>query len=735
MNTGFVATVLAYLLRGRLSFPGGHRPPVGHVVPEAFAGVGVAASSDAAVDDWIIEKLQQSGIRNVRIDFTYGDLDGPAARLLERLLDDGFRVVLHLLQPAPEAQQMPTPAAGVVWREFVAKVLDCYGSQVMMVEVCSTVNRKRWAGYSLDGFLAAWEIAWQEVRKRALTLAGPSVTDFEPPWNVGLLAALRKRGQLPDIQTDNLFCERSTEPERYDHKILGRRLAGLIKVNLIKKARLLQRIGCDFGVPRLFSPAAFWTLPRIERMLPDSEEKQADYLARYMVLCAASGSLEGAWWGPLICHREGLVDDGVAGYPVLERITHYAAVEGRLSALRERPALAALSAFARLIPGTRYEARCYSGQGLEIHAFRNSGQLIHVVWTINGRAAALGDLYAVDDLNSAQLFDRDGGLLDQSSLVVAGESPLYLCWPSAQDVALRHDAALLPKFVLHRHLPGRHPYCLSIDGWRGVVMAANADEARMLLRNLHPENLGWPGADSVLRYARNAIWSVADPRDPTRRLVVKQPVKLHWHKRLLDRFKPSKSMRSWNGSSELLRRGVMAAPPVLLWEKLGESDFRDNYYLCEHVVADATVREMALAFAQGAQDFLGVKERVAYRQLACFLLRMHARGILFRDLSGGNVLVSAGTPGELVFTLIDTGRIRVIETGLSTGQRLSDLVRVCNKLHWDGRRQFLDSYFSELGCTLRAWQWWHFLAYDAKVFLKRSVGRKAWKRWFGFRLR
>ena len=45
---------VAYLLRGRLAFPGGHRPPAGHTVPVRFAGVGVAASPDPLVDDWII---------------------------------------------------------------------------------------------------------------------------------------------------------------------------------------------------------------------------------------------------------------------------------------------------------------------------------------------------------------------------------------------------------------------------------------------------------------------------------------------------------------------------------------------------------------------------------------------------------------------------------------------------------------------------------------------------------
>src|SRR5690606_30993206 len=125
-----------------------------------------------------------------------------------------------------------------------------------------------------SGFLSMWEIGWHEVRRRGLTLMGPGVTDFEPPWNVGMLALLAERGLLPDIHTDNLFSERCTEPERFDHKILGRRLVRLHKFNLIKKARLLARLGADQGVPRLVSPSAFWTLPRIERMLPDSEEKQ-----------------------------------------------------------------------------------------------------------------------------------------------------------------------------------------------------------------------------------------------------------------------------------------------------------------------------------------------------------------------------------------------------------------------------------------------------------------------------
>jgi len=291
----FAFAVIGYVLRGRLFNPGGHRPIPGHVVPDDFVGVGVAASDDPAVDDYIIERLNEGGIRKVRVDFTYGDGERPASRLLERLCEESFKVMLHLVQPFESASKMADQREQAIWRDFIADTLDNYGDRVDVVEIGSTINRKRWAGYSLSDFLTMWEIAHQEVRSRGLRLAGPSVTDFEPLFNIGILSLLKKRGQLPDIHTDNLFSERCTEPERFDHKVFGRRLASLAKVNLVKKAAILQKIGAYFGVPKLLSPAAFWTLPRIERMLPDSEQKQADYLSRYMVLCAASGALEGAW--------------------------------------------------------------------------------------------------------------------------------------------------------------------------------------------------------------------------------------------------------------------------------------------------------------------------------------------------------------------------------------------------------------------------------------------------------
>ena len=728
----FGRAVLCSLLRGRWSLPGGHLPASGHLVGAAFVGVGVAAAEDPAVDDFTVELLRNAGISHVRLDFAPGDEARPAGRLLERLCAEQFHVTLHLIQRRDEARQMPSPEAIAVWRTFVVETLDRFGSRVEMIELGTTVNRKRWAGHSIAGFLAMWEIAWKEVRARGLKLAGPNVTDFEPPWNVGLLDLLRRRGQLPDVHSDNLFSERCTEPERYDQKILGRACAGWHKFNLIKKARLLARIGADSGVPRLMSLAAFWTLPRIERMLPDSEQKQADYLARYLVLCAASGALERAWWGALICHREGLVDNGRRPYPEMERITHYASVEGKLADLRVRPSFDALRTFASLIPGCRYEGRQNGSVGLEVHAFRSNRYLVHVVWAINGHAAVLADIYSSEDIASARVLDRDGVALGERVSVI-GEAPCYLIWPASQIVTVLTGAALLHDVSVNWHgvKQERRHFYFRKDGWQGMLLARSAAEADLLWKALAPGRIEQPQKEATLRRARHVLWTVADPRDSTARLVVKQPLKMHWHKRVFDRFKPSKALRSWNGTCELLRHGVDAAAPVAYFERIGEAKLLQNHYVCEHVAARFTARELIAAFASGQSQFQGVDELDAYRQLSDYLLRMHGCGILFRDLSGGNILIDTSPDGRLAFSLIDTGRIRVFPKPLSLRQRFSDLVRICNKLHREGRQEFLGVYLAELRRGLRFWYALPFMIYDFKVAAKRRVGRKALGKLFG----
>ncbi|PPC92734.1 MAG: hypothetical protein CTY33_10630 [Methylotenera sp.] len=731
---------LSYTLRGKLRVRRRYLPLQNQQIPEDFIGVGVASAPDPPMDNYVIQQLNQLSIKQVRLDFTYGDLTSFNARFLDRLLKEGFAVSLHLIQPFENARRMQFTDEQQQWRHFLAEVLQRFGKQVLQVEIGNTINRKRWSGYHLPGFLIAWGIAYQEIKKEQITLAGPNISDFEPFYNIGILSLLKSRSQLPDIHTNNLFSERVAEPEQFDHRILKFSwLTKLIKVNLIAKARILKKISNDFGIKRLISPVAFWAIYRIFRTLPDAKQKQADYAARYLLLCAASGSLRQVFWGALICHREGLIDDGLSDdqYPALERVAHYASVDGNLNEFQLNPSFHAIKTVANFIQGSEYIGPLTTAHRLKIHHFCSPTLDIHVAWTINGKVALLNELYRKEDLARAEIIDRDGVKLEGAALIT--ESPIYLCWPRGGIAPNSVNKPILAKDLsIHVHIEGLHYFPIQEAGWFGMILAKNAHEAALLWQMLQPANLQRPDKSAALRHARNAIWPLPDPRDPNRQVTVKQPVKMYPHKAFLDRFKPSKAMRSWNGAVELLRRGIDTAHPVAFFEKTGDLTLKQNFYICDYVDADCSVGEMFGCFAQGNTEFISkngkrISAEKTYSQIAYYVMNMHKRGVFFRDLSGGNVLVKILPNETLHFSLIDTARARFYNMQTPMGERLSDMVRICHKLHWAGRTRLMRLY---LGSGKRSFSFKYrlpFYLYDAKVWLKRRIGRKGIKKmihWF-----
>lgn len=723
----FTLANIAYLASGKLRSKDGYTPRKNHTVSQDFAAIGVATSQNPASDSYIVNELKVLGISRVRLDFTYGDFDNHVARFLQTLIQENFKIHLHLVQPFDEAKRMGMQATQATWQQFVSEVCERFGAKVAYIEVGSTINRKRWAGYTLDSFLKTWEIAYAEIKPRNVLLAGPNITDFEPLYNIGILSLLKNRGQLPDIHTDNLFSERCTEPERDDHKIFGHKLAPLGGFRLVKKAFVLQKIGQHFGVPRFHSPSAFWTLPRIERFLPDSEQKQADYLSRYMLLCAASGVMESAGWGPLICHREGLIDDGIHPYPKLERITHYLSISDEVKNYRQRPAFKAFQTFTREIPALSYLGQQNTFDFLEVHAFENSQNQVHAVWTTNGKVAALTDIYAEKDLAIAKILHRDGHEIQTN---IASESPVYLHF-DAQKVEIKPSAGVIKNCAIHAHMPETQFFHYQQNGWRGMITAKNHAEFLLLSEALNPQTIEGPSKPTILRKARNAIWTIPDPRNPDNKLVVKQPVKFNIFKRFTDKLKPSKALRSWSGAHELLRRGIDNAKPIAYFELIGDNTLKQNFYICEFVPADFSVRDMFSAFESGEKTFAGITQETAYVSVCDYLFTMHQRGAFFRDLSGGNILVHKASETALNFSLIDTGRARFFNHGTPLSMRLSDMARACNKLHAEGRNTLMTRYMKKMGKRFGIKEKIPFITYNIKVAIKRQLKLKNTKKMLG----
>ncbi|HPH04614.1 MAG TPA: lipopolysaccharide kinase InaA family protein [Methylotenera sp.] len=726
---------LMYILSGQLRVKKGHLPQLNHPIPDDFVGVCVASSADAGMDDYVVSQLRALGIEQVRLDFTYGDLENFNARFLSRLIVEKFQITLHIIQPFSNAKNMQSLAEQATWKTFVSQVLERYGTDLKRIEIGSTINRKRWAGYTVEGFFAAWQIAFNTAKASGVALAGPNVTDFEPIYNIGILKMLKAKNQLPDIHTNNLFSERVSEPERFDHRIFKYRWATCFKYNLVKKARLLKKIGTDFGIEHFISPVAFWAIYRIERLLPDGEQKQADYAARYMLLNAASGALDQAFWGALICHREGLIDDGLndATYPVLERVTHYASVDGELKNFWRHASFNAMKTVAKLVQGAHYQGALATANGLEVHHFQTATHEVQACWTINGKVALLADIYTQQDLAQAEISHRDGEILAEKPAIIT-ESPIYLRWLKGVQISVNAQPSLAKNLAIHAHIQGLQYYPFQQDGWFGMILAKNASEAQVIASALHPEKLSAPQKNAALRHARNAIWALPDPRDGDKQVTVKQPVKMYPHKAFLDRLKPSKAKRSWNGAVELLRRGIATAQPVAFFEKIGDSTLKQNFYICGYVQADANVGEMFVHFANGNQLFefkqknISVSAEETYLQLAQYLHKMHKNGAYFRDLSGGNVLVQVSDDKQLHFSLIDTARAWFYTHPTPFKYRIADLTRMCNKLHWAGRERFLGLYLANTGKKCTSAMRRAFYLYDFKVDFKRKFGRKGIKK-------
>ena len=135
----------------------------GGIVGERFVGVGLAVPQDAAATQLTLSLVGELDVKAVRIDFSESNKKDALLPLLEGLRSSGVGVLLHLVQPLAQAQQMPD-AANEAWKCFVADALDTFAEYIEAVEIGTTINRAKWAGYDLNGFLVAWETAFRLVK-------------------------------------------------------------------------------------------------------------------------------------------------------------------------------------------------------------------------------------------------------------------------------------------------------------------------------------------------------------------------------------------------------------------------------------------------------------------------------------------------------------------------------------------------------------------------------------------
>jgi tRNA A-37 threonylcarbamoyl transferase component Bud32 len=227
----------------------------------------------------------------------------------------------------------------------------------------------------------------------------------------------------------------------------------------------------------------------------------------------------------------------------------------------------------------------------------------------------------------------------------------------------------------------------------------------------------------TIHWGRNYIYA-AEVRtaDAGIEVVVKQFRNQGWRRMLDRRLRGSKAERSWRVAQELIRAGL-ATPRPLMWV---ESDAADgpSYFVAERLAGAVEVRQFfrRLNHEPGGEDFPAVQSAAFLAALGRLARRINDAGILYRDLSMGNVLAVADNGGgELELYLVDFNRAR---TGLRLGtyRRTRDICRL-PVIESGHRASFLAGYWGEAPSRWEFRSWFHALSVRAYIF-KHAVKKR-----------
>jgi hypothetical protein len=330
------------------------------------------------------------------------------------------------------------------------------------------------------------------------------------------------------------------------------------------------------------------------------------------------------------------------------------------------------------------------------------------------------DCYASEDMTAASVYSRDGQRLDRFPASFS-ETPHYVVWDRTTKIELGLQADVIAS-VRFANVPGTEFVRVKESRWTGFAVSRR-DATEINWKTLMPEQLAEAPSrkEVVLRDRRNRVWSRPAPWDETQPIVIKQFKPARGLRRLRQAFKPSKALRSWNGAQELIRRGLGTPKPLAFFQDVQSPSRAEGYYVCEAFADSFSARQAFTAFSRGETHFRGFPAPELYRNISEFLVKMHDRGVFFRDLSAGNLLLQSGAGGRTELALIDTGRARFYSHGVSVRQRLADLMRICHPLSWKERGTFLTRYQQQRGQRLERWMKIPFIYYDWKHRLKKAL--------------
>lgn len=201
----------------------------------------------------------------------------------------------------------------------------------------------------------------------------------------------------------------------------------------------------------------------------------------------------------------------------------------------------------------------------------------------------------------------------------------------------------------------------------------------------------------VIHDGRNRVGKISFSSDKEENidLIIKE-FRLKGIHRLKSAVGPSKARRAWDGAMAMGKRGLNTPKPAAFLERPKFPGVKEGIFITEFLEDSEEIRYLLLNSKSEKLENL-VKSLAEYASLC------HARGIIHRDLSDGNVLAKQNKKGDYIFYLIDTNRIRT-KTRPGILRRIKSLIRL-------GIPKELQAFFLEIYTgkkpVVRIWWIWY----------------------------
>ena len=200
-------------------------------------------------------------------------------------------------------------------------------------------------------------------------------------------------------------------------------------------------------------------------------------------------------------------------------------------------------------------------------------------------------------------------------------------------------------------------------------------------------------------------------------VVVKQFRNQGWFKRLERRIRGSKAERSWR-LAKVLESAGLDTPEPILWVESDEPG-GPSFFVARRLEGAVEVRQFfrRLNDQPDAGAFPDVDDEAFLGRLGGLARRINDAGILYRDLSLGNILAITGED-DLSLFLIDFNRARI---GRRPGvwRRTRDICRL-PVLRREHRAAFLGGYWGETPPRW-AFRWWFYVMSVNGYILKHAI--------------